>query len=604
HQLASHEFDLVGRDQVLGRIASEFLRREVMHPIRPDEIRMGCRHICLHAYAGGGKSRIIDHLCHIKGDLMDFVKGGEQVSTLRQALNDNTVYVPIQFKDYDKGHVFDQQYLDENLRHSGDPKEVKKIISSYFDDCAMIQVAARLVYSYFIEEQIPFHIFLNCYKAKFSWLNVSDACSIIRQRSGKERIVVLADNIANTNDDLNNILTKLGAVLNHRNGYTILTSSVVSPINTSECLTRAGRWIIWLALKTLEFNDARSLFVPQYENLPCLDYLISDCGGSPRALELLSITLKNAWCNDYTTLLTLLKFRFQDYGYARQITLSIVSAALLKRQVCPSLVLEGCDHNCEELVAQGGFFNSFEPDKPLFVPVISPLQLSLFADKCLYSRETNDSLLLTIGRTLSLLLGGRDRTTVKMTPVMGFDKAFGLWEALVRLLHQAQGTQVLSINDLYPLCTKTFQDLHLVLGTDPYGFVSLAKNHEITDNVFYHCEESNPGFEFFYRTTCFEEMKDNQFQAVFCYETRYSPDGLANLQKRYSLAVKENRSDKVFFVYVLRRNATTDEEIVGTNDCLVSMSNEIPKNCIVLDRHSLRAAFGPSFADRLFLELQ
>ncbi|RKP15925.1 hypothetical protein ROZALSC1DRAFT_25876, partial [Rozella allomycis CSF55] len=174
--------------------------------------------------------------------------------------------------------------------------------------------------------------------------------------------------------------------------------------------------------------------------------------------------------------------------------------------------------------------------------------------------------LIAIGKTLSELLVYADRTPEEM-PGMGFEKAFGLWETLVRLLRQAQGNQVLSINDLYPSCIRKFKDLNLVLGAVPYEFVSRATVNEIKNNVFYHLGDNNPGFDLLCRTTC-------------------------------------SRRKKFFFVYVLRRNASshlTNEEIVDRNDCVVP--SQIPENCIVLDLQSLRAAFGPSLSDRLFLQL-
>jgi hypothetical protein len=132
-------------------------------------------------------------------------------------------------------------------------------------------------------------------------------------------------------------------------------------------------------------------------------------------------------------------------------------------------------------------------------------------------------------------------------PGRGFEKAFGLWETLIRLLHQVQRKQVLNIDHLYPSCTKSFEHLSFVLGTDPYDFISIAKVQETKNNVFYHYGGTNPGFDLLCRTACFEEEyeKDNPFQAVFCYETRYSQpgsttkEGLADLKKKYNMTVNE-----------------------------------------------------------------
>lgn len=221
------------------------------------------------------------------------------------------------------------------------------------------------------------------------------------------------------------------------------------------------------------------------------------------------------------------------------ITLSMVTAALLRRSVSRNEVLEGCRCNCEELVARGGFFNSFDPEDATFVPVISSLHLSVFAHDCL---GRTDPIFKAIGNILGSLLVYADRTSKEM-PGIGFEKTFGLWETLIRLLHQAEGKEFLSIADIYPLCTKSFvHPLKFVLGTDPFDFVT-AENKEIKDNVFYHYGKNNPGFDFLCRTSCFEEEweKKNPFHAIFCYETRYSePDsttmeGLTDLKRKYEL---------------------------------------------------------------------
>ena len=306
-----------------------------------------------------------------------------------------------------------------------------------------------------------------------------------------------------------------------------------------------------------------------------------------------------------------------DFNIAyHYLTLDHVRPAILRTLVGMKDLVHGMTN--EKLVECGFYLNSFTCDEIIasqFVPVVSPFALSVFASKLLSKDER--SLLYQIGNTLYQLTGflTKEEEDLRGTP---FEIAHGLWETLIRLLHQSEHpgeSFTLKLTSIYPsFDSKTaFQDFKFVVPGDHFLFELTKKQYKDMDqsqlmkrNVIYHFGGSNKGFDLAcYPTAGFF----NEFSAVsWNIETRFSTgdastvENIKEIREKMNLTLEQCKGNEIHIIVLLvgvSKNLVFLVVVLKRKVAKNFNQEKLPENCIVLTTKHLSDCYGKSLEDYL-----
>jgi len=348
-------------------------------------------------------------------------------------------------------------------------------------------LSARFLFSFFIDRKTKFFEFFQSLRSRFSldW-NVCVAVDIIKRHS-RGLLLLLVDELiksADTPKQVTNVAHSLGSILDtFPNEVAIVVSSLsLTPISMAR--TESGRPIHWIPMGPLNPEQLFPADCAAYQSLD-VQWMISQCGGHARTLEVLHLTFaRKGWLDpppeDVLRPCFLGYLKQQSKIYVPEF--ETVRAALLARPVALTATL---GTNCfEDLVKMGVLTNSFVESGQSYVPELPLVKVWLFLEEARSNRSLHD-ICSILDRLFAL------STNFHWESLEGFHF---YWERLVRLLLMSDGYDSQTLRELYPqaVCNPNSRPDQVSITIRKFGHAWPKMKHQFPGNALSAQSEIKP----------------------------------------------------------------------------------------------------------------